>query len=90
LWVIKNDKAIGCDGIQANIQKTFVTKDGAEIFTKFFNMIRNKKESPKERKTVLTQQIYNGKGNLRKCTNYRGLETGYCITKKLTLQTGFI
>jgi hypothetical protein len=41
-------------------------------------MIRNKKESPKERKTALTQEIYNGKGNLRKC---RGLETGYCITR---------
>jgi hypothetical protein len=39
-------------------------------------MIINKKESPKEGKTALTQQIYKGKGNLRECSNYRGLETG--------------
>ena len=25
---LKNDKAIGCDGIPANVQKTFVIKDG--------------------------------------------------------------
>ena len=33
---MKNDKAIGCDGMPANVQKTFVTKDGAEIFFKIF------------------------------------------------------
>ena len=44
---MKNDKAIGCDGTPAEVQKTFVIKDGAKIFTKLFNMIRNKK-SPKE------------------------------------------
>jgi hypothetical protein len=36
-------------------------------------MIINKKESPKEGKTALTQQIYRGKGNLRECSNYRHL-----------------
>jgi hypothetical protein len=47
---MKNDKAIACDGMPAEARKAFVTKDGAEIFTKLFNRIRNKKESPKERK----------------------------------------
>jgi hypothetical protein len=39
-------------------------------------MMVNKRESPKEGKTALTQQIYKGKGNLRECSNYRGFETG--------------
>lgn len=39
------------------------------------------KNLQKKGKTVLTQQIYRGKGNLRECSNHRGLETGYCITK---------
>jgi len=34
---MKNDKPIGCYGIAAEAQKTYVTKDGAKIFTKLFN-----------------------------------------------------
>ena len=74
---------------QLTYRRHLLLKMGAEIFTKFFNMIRNKKESPKERKTALTQQIYIGKGNLRKCSNYRGLRDWLLHHKKLTLQTGF-
>jgi len=33
---LKNDKAIGCDGIPANVQKTFVIKDGGWNFYKIF------------------------------------------------------
>lgn len=50
---MQNDKAIWCDGMPPEARKTFVTKDGAEIFTKLFNRIRNRKESPKERKNCI-------------------------------------
>lgn len=41
---VKNNKAIGCDGIPPKAWKTSVTKDeGAEILTELFNTFRNRR-----------------------------------------------
>lgn len=59
---MKNNKAAGCNGIPAEAWKMLVTNtEGTEILTELFNMIRSKRNFPKEWKTALIQPIEKGK-----------------------------
>jgi hypothetical protein len=70
---MKNNKATGCDGICAEAWKMLVTNAvGTEILTKVFNMIRHKREFPKQCKTALIQPIYKVRGSHRALGNYTG------------------
>lgn len=69
---IKNNKATACDSVPAEAWKTLLTTDEmAEILTKLFNVIINRRHFPKERKAALTQPIYTGNGNTRNTSRYR-------------------
>jgi hypothetical protein len=50
-----------------------IKDEGIQILTKLFNMIRSKREFPKEWKTTLMQPIYMVKGNRKELGNYRGI-----------------
>jgi hypothetical protein len=45
---MKNNKATGYDGIPAEAWMMFTKDEGTEILTKLFNVIRNRREFPKE------------------------------------------
>ena len=69
---MKNNKALGYDGLLAEVWKRLTNKDkGTQILMQLFNTIRNKRVFPKEWKIALIQPIYKGKGDRKELGNYR-------------------
>jgi hypothetical protein len=71
---MKVNKATICDGIPAVAWKMLLTNvEVTEILTKLFNIIRSKREFPKEWKTALIQPICTGNGIRKQPGNYKGI-----------------
>jgi hypothetical protein len=60
---MKNNKAVGFDGIPAEMWKIFsITNDGIKILTNLFNKVKNKNEFPSDWKVAIICPTYKGKG----------------------------
>jgi hypothetical protein len=71
---MKNIKAVGFDGIQAELWKMFSTmNDGIKILTRLFNKIRSKIMFPPDWKVVIIFPIKKGKRSFQEPGNYRGI-----------------
>jgi hypothetical protein len=71
---MKNNKAVGFDGISAEMWKIFsITNDGIKILTNLFNKVKNKNEFPSDWKVAITCPIYEGEGSPQEPGNYRGI-----------------
>jgi hypothetical protein len=67
---MKNNKAVGFDGIPAEMWKIFsITNDGIKILTSLFNKIKNNNEFPSDWKVAIIFPIYKGKGNPQESRN---------------------
>ena len=78
---MKSGRTLGPDGIPTEAWKC-LGDVGVSWLMKFFNKIRlTKKMSDEWRKSILIP-IYNNKGDIKSCTNYRGIKL-MCHTLKL-------
>ena len=78
---MKSGRALGPDGIPIEACKC-LGDVGVSWLTKFFNkIILTKKMSNEWRKSILIP-IYKNKGDIKNCTNYKGIKL-ICHTMKL-------
>ena len=70
---IKSGKAVGPDGIPAEVWKCLGTI-GVEYLTRLFNKILDSEQMPEEWRRSMLVPIYKNKGDVQCCGNYRGIK----------------
>ncbi|CAH2099151.1 unnamed protein product [Euphydryas editha] len=70
---MKNGKAVGPDGIPAEVWK-FLKVDGCKWLTLFFNKLLQEEVIPEEWCNSSLVPIFKNKGDIQDCSNYRGIK----------------
>ena len=73
LRVMKSGKAVGADEIPAEAGKC-IGNFGINILCKLFNSIMNTEQIPSAWRQSILIPMFNGKGDIQECKNYRGIK----------------